>query len=593
MTNIALDEQFFDLANDMLCVANTKGYFLRVNPAFEQTLGYPQDALLSVSFLEFVHPDDREETQRALQKLAQGQDIQTFINRYRHQDGHYLWLSWSSRPRKNGLLYAAARDITEMMDYQRELEGYAQEISTIFERISDAVFALNTDWAFTYLNPQAEKLLQRKRGDLLGKHIWTEFPEAVGLPFYDAYHKAMQTQQTVTFTAYFTPLDTWFDVRAYPSRNGLSVFLQDVTERIRAEQQLLQREAQYRLLIDNFPNGIVALYDLELRYTFVGGSVFEYARTAPADWVGKRLDELFAPEVAQRDMPKLEAALQGERTVADEVYQGQHYRVFTLPIKDPNGEIIGGMVMTQDMTEQYLNQQRAVQLQQEAARRHVLQRFVQDASHEFRTPLARINTNAYLMMRSDDPDQRNRYRQDIESLVSAIAHLVDELNELTTLDTQPDFTPQACDLNALLGNTLNELRPEASEKALSVNLTPYPAPANVPGDPDRLQTALHNVLENAVRYTKPGGDIAIQVHKVGSAYVIHIEDTGPGIAPEHLPQIFERFYRADEAHSTPGFGLGLAIAQAVIEGHQGHIHARNRSEGGSCFEIRLPQHIPD
>ncbi|GAA3326070.1 hypothetical protein GCM10020331_060480 [Ectobacillus funiculus] len=86
------------------------------------------------------------------------------------------------------------------------------------------------NWRFTYINDEASYLLFRNRDDLIGKNVWEEFPEAVNLPFYKQYHKALAEQTPVIFDAYFPPLDTWFDVRAYPSSSGLSICFKDITK---------------------------------------------------------------------------------------------------------------------------------------------------------------------------------------------------------------------------------------------------------------------------------------------------------------------------------------------------------------------------
>ncbi len=108
----------------------------------------------------------------------------------------------------------------------------------IFERISDAFVALDTAWRYTYVNDKAAQIFGRRREDLIGKHIWTEFPEGIGQPFYKAYYKAVETQQPIHLEEYYPPYHRWFENRIYPSRDGLTIFFQDVTDRRRAEREL-------------------------------------------------------------------------------------------------------------------------------------------------------------------------------------------------------------------------------------------------------------------------------------------------------------------------------------------------------------------
>jgi signal transduction histidine kinase len=110
------------------------------------------------------------------------------------------------------------------------------------------------------------------------------------------------------------------------------------------------------------------------------------------------------------------------------------------------------------------------------------------------------------------------------------------------------------------------------------------------GDVDRLQQVIANLIDNASRMTKPGGRVRVRLSREGDRAVLAVLDEGPGIPPEALPHLFERFYRAQTSRdrSTGGAGLGLAIVQAIVTAHAGSIQAENRPEGGSVFTLRLP-----
>jgi signal transduction histidine kinase len=115
---------------------------------------------------------------------------------------------------------------------------------------------------------------------------------------------------------------------------------------------------------------------------------------------------------------------------------------------------------------------------------------------------------------------------------------------------------------------------------------------DVTGDPNRLEQALQNLAANAVRHTPAGGRVRLRADRVADGVRLTVEDTGPGIPPEHLPRVFDRFYKVDESRTgTPlpsGSGLGLSIVQAIVRRHGGHITAGNADTGGARFEIVLP-----
>ena len=121
-----------------------------------------------------------------------------------------------------------------------DAEAAKERISTILESITDAFFALDSEWRFTYLNAQGELLLQRTKEELLGKRVWDEFPEAVGTSFDQQYHRAVERRTSVSFEEFYPPLGTWFEVRAYPTPDGLSIYYHDITERKQAEDERLR-----------------------------------------------------------------------------------------------------------------------------------------------------------------------------------------------------------------------------------------------------------------------------------------------------------------------------------------------------------------
>src|SRR3712207_2920823 len=133
---------------------------------------------------------------------------------------------------------AVNTDITERKRAEEELRRSSERIMNILESITDAFFALDKQWRFTYLNRQAEVVLQRRRGELLGKNIWEEYPEAVGSTFYEKYHEALASGESVQFEEFYPPRGVWFEVKAYPSEEGLSVYFRDVTERDRKSTRL-------------------------------------------------------------------------------------------------------------------------------------------------------------------------------------------------------------------------------------------------------------------------------------------------------------------------------------------------------------------
>src|SRR5205809_562797 len=255
-------QQYLELAlhagNIGLWHWNIKTNTLYFSPEWNRQLGY-QDHELESRFEEWeerLHPEDRDSTLAALKAYLEGRRRGYEVEfRLRHKDGSYRWML------ARGLLQAGPDDkpyrisgchldITERKRAEEEharllireqtarVEANAarQQLGNILERISDAFVALDRDWHYTYVNQQAATLFGRRPEDLIGRHIWTEFPEGAGQPFHMAYEKAMAEQVFIQMENYYEPWDRWFENRIYPSPNGLSIFFHEITERKHAEQ---------------------------------------------------------------------------------------------------------------------------------------------------------------------------------------------------------------------------------------------------------------------------------------------------------------------------------------------------------------------
>ncbi|MDB9401712.1 PAS domain-containing protein [Microcystis aeruginosa CS-567/02-A1] len=152
------------------------------------------------------------------------------------------------------------RNVSEVSRISEEFITHEQaaktQITNILESITDAFFALDQDWRFTYINSQAERLLQKSKNELLGKNIWEVLPRLVDTTFYHEYHRAIAQQVSVEFEEFYPPLNGWFSVHAYPSRDGLSVYFQDITEKQQTAAALRQSEARWQLALQGNNDGI-------------------------------------------------------------------------------------------------------------------------------------------------------------------------------------------------------------------------------------------------------------------------------------------------------------------------------------------------
>lgn len=195
-----------------------------------------------------------------------------------------------------------------------------QRTASILESITDAFFALDTEWRFTYVNAEAERLLGVGREQLLGLNIWDQFAAAVGSRFDQEYRRAVAEQRTVQFEAFYSPLDSWFEVKAYPSADGLSVYFQNINQRKRAEAELTAAEAHYRRLVEASPDAIFAL-DAEGRFRELNPAAGELLGRAPEELIGQPMAESVASVTAPSGLaPRRQVLPTGTEVLEEELY---------------------------------------------------------------------------------------------------------------------------------------------------------------------------------------------------------------------------------------------------------------------------------
>jgi signal transduction histidine kinase len=217
-------------------------------------------------------------------------------------------------------------------------------------------------------------------------------------------------------------------------------------------------------------------------------------------------------------------------------------------------------------------------------------RFSADAAHELRTPLTILQGELELLARS--PGLPTDVQTSIGSVLQEAArlgHIVQSLTKLSQIGSI--WGKQAhlpVDLRALAAETIEHMRLLAEDKGVMLDDVAGPA-VILPGDPERLKQIIVNLLDNAVKYTPPGGRIGVQVSASTHCAIIEVIDDGIGIAPEHLPRIFDRFYRVATDRGETGSGLGLAIVKSICEAHHGRIIVNSKPGVGSHFRIEFAQ----
>jgi signal transduction histidine kinase len=223
--------------------------------------------------------------------------------------------------------------------------------------------------------------------------------------------------------------------------------------------------------------------------------------------------------------------------------------------------------------------------------------FVSNVSHELRTPLAAIRGMAETLIQhgESDPVLRGKYLPRIVTQTERLARLASQLLDLTQIESgNLVIAPMPISLALVVDDAVRTFAETADAKGVHLVVNIPETLPDLHGDRDRLVQVFLNLLDNALRHTLSGGSITVTARHEGNQLSITVADTGEGVPPEHLPHIFERFYRVDKARSrqSGGTGLGLSIVQQIVQAHGGSISVDSAAEQGTRFNIALPLAAP-
>lgn len=218
-------------------------------------------------------------------------------------------------------------------------------------------------------------------------------------------------------------------------------------------------------------------------------------------------------------------------------------------------------------------------------------RFVSDASHELKTPLAaiRLLTDSILQTDNIDPATTREFVADIGQEAERLSRITEDLLRLTRLDSGVLDPAQPTDVKPVLEQVMRMMDLVAKEKGVKLTCQAQ-AGCMAAATPDEIHQVIYNLTDNAVKYTGRGGSVQVSLLRQGTRALLRVEDNGPGIPEEDLPRVFQRFYRVDKARSRAagGTGLGLSIVSDTVKRRGGWVEAANRPEGGAVFTVTWP-----
>ena len=255
---------------------------------------------------------------------------------------------------------------------------------------------------------------------------------------------------------------------------------------------------------------------------------------------------------------------------------GRHLEVVLTPIVD--GGDWASLVVFHDVT----NVRRVEQVRRD---------FVANVSHELRTPLAALKSVIETLQAGaiEDPAATEEFLARGDEEIDRLVLMVEELLELSRIESgEIPLALQDVPAGHILAAAVDRMKPKAERHGLNLTLDAPESLPNINADRNLLERAIVNLIDNAVKFTRTGGDIHVAARASDGLLTVDVRDTGEGIDPDDLPRVFERFYKADRARRGGGTGLGLAIVKHSIEAHGGSVSAKSEPGRGSRFSFSIP-----
>jgi signal transduction histidine kinase len=492
--------------------------------------------------------------------------------------------------------------------------GSDQYLQTVLDRMADGFFALDVNWTVTYANEEGHRILRSAMtddavgpdGSVEGANLWESIPGSTETVFYDEYHRAMETQEAVSFDSYYEPLDTWFEARAFPSEEGLSVYLRDVTERRELERRrresLRAIQRLYAVSSDDdrtFEGKVDAILTIGCEYLDVpngfltriedGTQHVEVSHaTHPLLQPGETcpLDEAYCKRTLEREQLLTIVEASDEGWAEDPAYEtfgletyvggrveadGERYGTLcfadTSPRDDPFTDAQRTFVelLTRWVSYELERQRAAERLERERDR---LDEFASVVSHDLRNPIATARGRLDLLAEECDSE----HIEPVERSLSRMETLVDDLLTLAREGDAVD-DPAPVDLVALARDAWK------TTDSRNGTLRTAVAELEILADEERLRQLLENLFRNAVEHG--GGEVTVTVGPLAEGAGFRVADDGPGIPEDERGRVFEAGYTT----VSDGTGFGLNIVAETAEAHGWDVRVTESEEGGARFEV--------
>ncbi len=586
----------FDHHLDIVLFQDVEGIIRDVNPATTSFFELRREEILNRPLSDFICSNVADTCILNLQEALKGEPVRVEMEVPYKDKGVFIFDVSKIPVEVDGEIigvYSIIRDITEFSRSNKIIRRQAEKLNNIMESITDAFFTLDKNWIITYANKELEKLFATDRRELPGKSFWDLAEKSIIQNLYNNCFKVVETGKAASFETYLEGDNKWVQVRAFPSEEGLSVFLDDITEKVKSQQEL----EKLSLVANKTTNGVVIL-DAD----------------GITEWVNEGFTKLTGysfSEVAGINSCKL---LQGEETdflivksIQERIQRGKPFKeelvnykksgekmwllLDMTPVLNEAGEVTKLIIIQTDITFKKETEAARLELTKDLFRQNKdLQQFSYIVSHNLRSPVANAMGLIEIINSGDkSPESLELPLTYLKTSVHQLDAVLRDLNTILSIrdkkepvenrriELLPVFQQALEDFKDVLKACGGEVDIEVDQKVL------------VKGNKAYLHSIFHNLLSNAIKYRSENRSLKVRIKCISNSEkgtVISFSDNGSGfdmeLAGDKLFKLYKRFHTRSE-----GRGLGLFLIKTHIEALEGHIEVTSTVNKGTKFLIYL------
>ncbi|NDK55367.1 PAS domain S-box protein [Pontibacter fetidus] len=578
---------------DLVFTLNEYGLIEELNASVSRLSGYLTEEAIGKHFTHFMAPSHLEEGLQAFRKVIAG-GAHTFETKILNKDNQLVDISVTLVPvwlaDRITAVHCIAKDITQIKLSERQLQEQTTQLNNILGSITEAFFALNRQWCFTYANRTFAEYFKLPPEKLLNRNIWQDSPELVRTFFYRKCMQVMATGVALEFEEYVEPIQATVCYRIYPFEDGIAVCYTDISARKAAQDEL----NKLSLVASKTTNGVII--------TDKNG-IIEWVNNSFMKLTGYAIDELLhkdpiallqGPETSKADILNLKRLLCLAIPFSEELlsYKKDGDKIWVAaditPILDEEGAVEKFVVIYTDISDRKFAEEKLLQMNENLVMQNRdLEQFTYIVSHNLRAPIANMMGLTRILPKLDiSTPSYNTAIANLDKSALRLDAVISDLSKILSIKS-PDNAEktETINLQEITTEVVHSLQESFSAINATINLQ-VPDSLQLNAKRAYLYSIIHNLMTNAIKYRSEERALQVQVEVAlkPEGILLQIQDNGLGMDMEAVrPHIF-KLYKRFHVH-TEGKGLGLYLVKSQVEAMGGTIEVESAKGTGSVFRI--------